>query len=366
MIFLNSGLFGGGASMGPETTSLTDEYDTKGAVEMWPMSDASGGALAVNNTDHNLLETDGTNITYEQTFNGFPLLKGIRFVDSTDGGNKTYLRSGSSVSALRTTGDVAICFAVHCHEDIARQPYIGLADDYDATANTNVQYGASFEGRSGTFGYTRYQHGYGTNSEYDNSQSQSNNYKTGHDYFVVATRDASARTMKYYINGVAIGTKTWTAGQDQTGGSDAEMVVGRVLDSLGTAAGLGVTIGEVAVFHDYLDIFDAIDLTNAALDSQGRAGIDFVGMNMYHSGLTSVSVTNKDRLYLMQCSSAGTANISLGGLLDGESTYVAQWGTGTITLGGGPTFSGTTSTSARGKILKVTRDSASTATGTEI
>lgn len=340
----------------PVYPPLTQKLIDLGAIEVWPMDDASGGAAAINNANHNLLEEDGSNIAYEYQFECFPSVKGV---DLTAGGDATYLRSGTDVADLRITDtdELTMVFVIHPDATFASQD-VGCFVENDGTPDTNGLYGAMVNFSSTESWFF---------SQYGNNVDRRQGFSFGQntlntDVIAMVTYKPFTDTVSFYLNGELAGTVT-NFTNAPTGGSDAVMIVGK--SRRFTAGRRSAKYAALSVAKSIYTAADAVAIQASAMELATRFP-SFTAVSTKTNTVAASGATNGQVYLLVNTSDITNTVYYFNTLAIGEKLVVAQWKTGKITLvdGSGHTVTGDVSTTNRGDCLLVEKTGATTYTST--
>ena len=359
-MIVNMGVMGAAGSSGTPTpvySPLTQKLIDLGAIEVWPMDDVSGGAKAVVNSDHNLLETDGTNVAYGYEFES---LVGVYGVDLTDNsGDKTYLRSVGDVSALQLTGDLSVTFVKNASVlSTWTYPEIGMIGESSGTAASNTLYSVTTAAGPGSPKRAVYGYQHSANTLVRSSFSDNLLINISRDLFTTITKNSVTKKIRYYLNGEFRSENSYT--DEATGGTEADFVVGRGMTRLGVSERSLARFGTVAVNNTVLSDSDVLSIYLTAINLDERFPLNSVtkSNNRYSLGAFS---SKANEIYPCYLSSPTTYNLyyAIGLTSISDTFYMIQMSAGTISFSHtGGTIVNNLSTVNIGDIVEVKRTGA--------
>ena len=331
--------------------AITTKMNDLGFLEAWQGDDASGGMVAASGTSaHDLVETNGTNVTYSQACTGFPSdrNKGVYFSGS---GDATYLATSAIEAALQSTGDMTL--VVMIHQDYG-YPYgyttVGLAAASDATADTNCLGSIGYESPAS---YSRGLafHEYSTNADNKETFAETDpSNKVGGSILVAISRDTTAKEYTYFVNGVATGTQPY--GSNPTGGADTKFVLGAALETLGgTIIQEWRTLGHAGLKHGTSTATDMKELMDTALNFDSRVGELPTGY-INREGTTAIDAADVNYATVYGRNTALSQAIPSGANSTENKMWFVQMGTGAITITVTGTATGSNVTSGQGDIMQ--------------
>jgi hypothetical protein len=316
------------------------------------MDDVSGNAVALYDSDHDLILTDGNNVSYEYPFSSFVGLKGIDASSPT--GDATYFETAAAVPDLQTIGDIT-----EVEVGIATA---ALSDTYAPTSGVTAN--GSGSANNDNFGYSAYlnffgslaiqaSHQYGSGTVFKNgTEVLPLTYDAGGEFVSAVVRDSSNEDYLCYINGEHSGTISYS-GLPPTGGADGKYAVGRNL-RLGSAIRPGRIYSVRALFKDImLTESDIVEIQASAFDFGTRFG----ELPLRTRNNVSLAVGGLSHRTIFQYSKTANVNVLPTTVLAvGEYLFFAQLNSGTMTVvTGGYSIIGDATSYGIGDIMKVER-----------
>ena len=340
----------------PPGTELIEKYRDYNAVEIWPFEDAGGGAAALNNPNHNLNETGGSNFAYRVPFSNFPETIGIELTLTSPA---AYLRSGSGVAALRLKEQMSVAFVIKATQNYT-YPSIGCMAEEDGTPATNSPWCFGLGlfgtfGRGPNWGFQR-----GNNEIVRGNTSYSSLMKENAEYLVVIKRRTIEKKHTVYLNGQFLGEYSYT-GDGPDGGEATEMIVGKGLSQLETGTRHYSVFSAISVFDGGLEAENALRIQEAAMKLKSRFPAFTLTESKNYGSSMGDNLTSDGRACIMLTDSATSVGLAnLDGMEIGASVLLCQWRNGIITAteSGGRIITGDKVTAGAGTILKITKTTA--------
>lgn len=341
----------------PSYGTLVDKLIELGAIEIWAMNDASGGAVALFSSSNDLIEVDGSNFVYEEDFANFPNIKAIDA--SASSGSNSYLSTAAPATGLQTVGACSyFCIQSVFSSSASNSPSEGLAADGNVDLADHNQFTASFDAYENPSLRIGFQ---GANGE----AATGGQFETKYFYkqldveaVVISTRDSGNNWLGFVNGEQALSTSTVAA----TGGSNCKFVVGRNTSQLSVSARPRKKYGLRAWFKDtVLTAADALELQLLAMDFQNR----FVETPVLTTRAipTSNGFVNLG-LYQHCMQNSLTFNDNSSGLGIGDVFFVAQMGQSSATYSSTDTIIGAATTTHKGDIMRIEKTGATERTVT--